>query len=189
MKRLLLSLLVITLLGGCALSSQQTVDSLDRFEGSGALWKIKISRWGTVRFTGLLAPQVDKGALHYAVLDGTGITLLEARVTSGGEQQVVHVVEMLHKYHLPEFLADSLYRIFLLEPGENSCERGWLFRFCHEQPNEVLVRKVAKAGPVSLWSVDYLLAGNTQQLEKITYLVPWLGMKLSLVKPDVQNKF
>ncbi|HIJ78978.1 MAG: hypothetical protein OEY01_07895 [Desulfobulbaceae bacterium] len=185
MKRFLL-LLALVLLGGCALSSREPVDVVDREALSGALWKVEISQWGTVRFTGLLAPRLEteKGILHYVLLDGTGIKLLEARVRPNGKQQIIQVVKMLHKYHLPVFMADSLSRIFLVEPELDRSPVGRLVRFDREQPDELLMRKLARVGPVCLWSVDYSLAPNTKQPAEITYIMPWLGMRLSLVKLD-----
>ncbi|MFU8818420.1 MAG: hypothetical protein ACNA74_01705 [Desulfurivibrio sp.] len=182
-------LLLLGLLAGCALPARVPISEPDHLlaapaAGGEQLWRIKILRGEKMRFTGLLGTRREGGGLYYVLLDGSGVTLLEARLTAGGEYQPIRELAIFRDHRLPEFLAQSLHRIFLLQPAATPCGRNLLLRFCREETNTQGMKKFAKLGPLPLWRVDYAgqpatLAAN---LTGITFTNPWLRVTLLLTR-------
>lgn len=145
------------------------------------LWKIQIIHWGTLKFSGLLGIRHEHNALYHVLLDATGIKLLEARVTAEGAREPIRDLSVLEGHRLPEFLSATLYRIFLLAPG--TTPGGWnLLPNLRLEENEGRLRKVARWGPLVLWSVEYLPGGAQDAGTRITFSAPWKGVTLTLTR-------
>ncbi|MFH7319912.1 hypothetical protein ACHHRT_04770 [Desulfurivibrio sp. D14AmB] len=192
MARLLRSLTAILLLGllaGCALPARVAIGERDHppaapAAGEELLWRIKILRGEKTQFTGLLGTRREGDGLYYVLLDGSGVTLLEARLTAGGEYQPIRELAIFRDHRLPEFLAQSLRRIFLLQPAATPCDRNLLLRFCQQETNAQGMKKFAKLGLLPLWRVEYsappaTLAANWTG---ITFTNPWLRVTLLLTR-------
>jgi hypothetical protein len=183
MKKLPLLLLILALVAGCALPARQPAPVLDQPAADiNVLWQLSISQGRTLKFSGLLGTRREADGLYYVLLDGTGVTLLEARLTARGEQQPIRELGFLREHRLRGFLADSLYRIFLLEPADEPCGRNFLLRLCRKEGEEQRAQKTARAGPVTLWSVEYLSAAAEDDWTEVTFTRPWLGVSLTLTR-------
>lgn len=174
-----LALLLAVLVGGCSWPGRPAV-VLDReITAPPRLWKMQMYRWGAPVFSGLLATRREgAGAISYVLLDGTGITLLQARVRTGGEQEVFRVLPLLRSKRLPEFLAMALNDIFLLEPDGEPCGRNWLVWLCREAEDEAQVKK-AGAGPLTFWS-SHFTQDRDKTRQEISFSMPWLGVRMVL---------
>ena len=183
MKRFVL-LMMLVLLSGCAMPGHPPVMSVKETAESPLLWKVRMYRWGDAVFSGLLVTRKETGdAISYVLLDGTGIKLLQARVTADGEQVVTSVLPPLRNKRLPSFMASALSDIFLLEPDED-CDRNWLLWLCREK-NEEQVSKKAGAGPITFWSTHYIPEGENGGHE-ISFSMPWVGVRMVLAR-EVTN--
>jgi hypothetical protein len=174
-RLVLLVLLGVCILSGCAPPSS-TLRSLPEHteKVESRLFNLRIERWGDIRFSGLLALQQGNGEVHYALLDASGVKLLQARVDAAGESQVLHAKGALRDSGLDTFLGEALARIFLQEPKEAPCASKWWRRLCRQDE----AMKSGHFGPVLLWraEVPTALVGT----EIISYRQPWLGVGLIL---------
>lgn len=173
-------LLLLVLFGVCALAGCAPPSSTLRLlagqagKAENRLFNLRIERWGDIRFSGLLALQQGGGEVHYALLDVSGVKLLQARVDVAGESQVLHAKGVLRDSSLVPFLGEALARIFLQEPKEAPCAGQWWHRLCRQ--DEVV--KSVHFGPLLLWQAEVpsVLVGT----ETINYRQPWLGVGLVL---------
>jgi hypothetical protein len=138
------------------------------------LFNLRIERWGEIRFSGLLALQQGGGEVHYALLDASGVKLLQARVNGAGESQVLHAKGALKDSSLAPFLGEALARIFLQEPKEVPCDGRWWQRLCRQDE----AMKSGYFGPLLLWRAD--VPSTPGGAETISYHQPWLGVGLVL---------
>jgi hypothetical protein len=175
-QRLLLTVLFgVFLLAGCAPPSS-TLRLLPEQVGKAEsrLFNLRIERWGDIRFSGLLALQQGGGEVHYALLDASGVKLLQARVNCAGESQVLHAKGELKDSSLAPFLGEALARVFLQEPREVPCAGHWWQRLCRQDE----AMKSGYFGPVLLWRAE--APGVLVVTETISYRQPWLGVGLVL---------
>ena len=182
LRKLFMLIAVFGILGGCALPSRQLLQTPGLADETAVLWNIRIRQRQVERFSGLLAVRAEKAGLYYVLLDGAGIKLLEARLAADGGREIVSVRAPLRRHRLPEFLADALSRIFLLEPAGEPCGQAWLLRLCREKPAEGQSRKTALAGPITLWSAAYLAGEDDGQWAEVVYAVPWQGATIMLTR-------
>lgn len=181
MKKQGLVVLVLLLAAGCALPARPPGATWQEpAVMTSSLWRLKISQWEEQNFAGLLGTKFANDGLHYVLLDGTGVTLLEARLDATGERQTLRELGILEGHRLPAFLGTSLYRIFLLEPATRPCGRNFLMRLCRRKTDGG-ERKYAQAGLLPLWSVDYVTVDQELPTVRITFTNPWLGVTLQLV--------
>lgn len=138
MKKLGLFLLIMLWAAvGCALPARPPETAWqEQVVRPGELWRLTISQGEEQKFAGLLGTRFENDGLHYVLLDGTGITLLEARLDAAGERQTLRELGVFEGHRLPDFLGTSLYRIFLLEPDGSPCGRNFLLRLCRRATNE-----------------------------------------------------
>lgn len=162
------------MLAGCGLPPRSTRPPEDGSEAKKHLMALRIERWGEIRFSGLLALQIGEGWLQYALLDASGVKLLEARSDSGGESQVLHAKGVIRDSGLADFLGEALVRIFFQEPVTPPCSGHWWNRLCRDNRQT----KSQQIGPLLWWRVE---DSTTSSGEKtIVYLQPWIGVRLSL---------
>lgn len=181
--RMLLVLLIVCcmLLSACSLP-QYTHRNMGEIEpqSAGKLYNIRIERWGSLRFSGLLVVKKRQAGLYYAMLDASGVKLVEAEVDTSGEHRLLHAKMGLKDSQLPEYLSTSLQRVYLLEPATVPCSSTLLLNFCRERSDgdEGRLLKYLQAGPVTLWEVQI---GNKGDRGTITlYSQPWLGVRIYL---------
>ncbi|HET98225.1 MAG TPA: hypothetical protein ENN98_05970 [Desulfurivibrio alkaliphilus] len=182
-------LLLLGLVAACALPVRSPVSEPDHppaasAEGGEQLWRIKILRGGETQFAGLLGTRMEDDGLYYVLLDGSGVTLLEARLSAGGEYQPIRELKIFRDHRLPGFLAQSLRRIFLLQPAAAPCDRNLLLRFCQQEASAQGMKKFAKLGPLPLWRVEYTGQPATLAVNwtGIAFTNPWLRVTLLLTR-------
>ncbi|MDF1614735.1 hypothetical protein [Desulfurivibrio dismutans] len=176
-------ILLVMLLAGCALPARPPEPSLQASYidiAADALWRVTISQGEERKFSGLLGTRRENGGLHYVLLDGTGVTLLAARLSADGEMTKLRQLGVFDGHRLPDFLATSLYRIFLLEPAATPCSRNFLLQLCRRETAQG-EKKYARAGFLPWWSVEYVTAAEESQQPGITFKNTWLGVTLQLV--------
>lgn len=147
---------------------------------AGQLYNIRIERWGSVRFSGLLVVKNRQDGLYYGLLDASGVKLVEAEVYTSGEHRLLHAKMGIKDTRLPEYLSTSLQRIYLLEPAQFPCSSSFLLRFCRElsESDDGGMLTSLHAGPITLWEVQ---TGNEGERGAITlYSHPWLGVRVYL---------
>ncbi len=154
--------------------------------GDSQLMNIRIERWGTTRFSGLIGLQERGNGIYYILLDATGVKLMEALVKEDGNHELVRAHGSLKDTQLPEFLSASLQKIYLLEPDTLPCSRTFLLRFCMEKSEDNHWHKYAQAGPFSLWSVSYAENHNAK-CPASSFSQPWIGVKVILTQSSQLN--
>ncbi|MFH0785682.1 MAG: hypothetical protein V2B20_27560 [Pseudomonadota bacterium] len=181
MKNGFLSCCLCLLLGACSLP--YAVPEKDPAAGNQSttrLLNIHIERWDEVRFSGLLALREQGGGLYYALLDATGVKLLEVEVASDGEYHLLHAKGALKESGLDGFLAEVLNRIYLREPATLPCVGSWFYEFCREEDADGKGwRKYGQTGSLQIWQVT-AAAGPEQDTGSgvIIYRQPWLGIQI-----------
>jgi hypothetical protein len=135
------------------------------------LWHARIVNDAGERFSGLLVTRREGAVVHYGVLDGTGIKLLQATVAGDGTQRVEAAVAAVQETPLPGYLGRAVARIFVGGPGSGHCVRRGMARLCEWLPEESLARRESRFGPFRLWAVEYILGGSraVPTVERIQY--------------------
>jgi hypothetical protein len=154
----------------------EAVPSSDK--GAGRLLHLRVERWDTVRFSGLLGLREKAAGLDYVLLDATGVKLLEGEVAVDGSHNLLRVSGPLQKSDFAPFLAEALARIYLQEPDHLPCAGSWLYQLCREEGAENGRRKYGQAGPFTVWQVSIPVAGA--EVEPVVYHQPWLGVRIML---------
>jgi hypothetical protein len=155
--------------------------------GDSQLLNIRIERWGTTRFSGLIALQERSNGIYYVLLDATGVKLMEAMVKEDGNHELVRAHGALKDTHLPEFLSESLQKIYLIEPDILPCSRTLLLWFCMEKLEDNHWHKYMQAGPFRLWSVDYSAGKNNTEWPASSFSQPWIGVNVILTESNQFN--
>jgi len=149
----------------------------------GRLLNIRVERWDTLRFSGLLGLRENAAGLYYVLLDATGVKLLEVEVARDGRHNLLRVSGPLQKTDFAPFLSEALARIYLQEPDEMPCGGSWFYRLCREESEDNGWRKYGQAGPFKVWQVTAAgIAGEGD--EAVVYRQPWLGVSISLKRAD-----
>lgn len=177
MRTILSYLTAAMLLASCSLPVSKTVNDLRSFEyNSPQLKKIVIHSFGTERFSGLLGLMKQEGGLYYILLDATGIKLLEVAVENDGKYVIINGLKKLTDSSLPRILAQSLRRIYIVEPAELPCSTHFFQKICREQLSHSSWRKYLDKGPFTHWSVhsDGIIA------PLVTFSQPWIGLRITL---------
>jgi len=156
--------------------------------GETQLMKIRIKQWGNTRFSGLLVLQKHSADVYYILLDATGVKLLEARVEKNGDYEIIRASGPIKDTQMPNFLAKSLQRIYLIEPDTAPCSRNMLLWLCIEESSDRHIIKYAQAGPFTTWSVDYKYDNNSTDWHEASMSIPWLGVKLILIRANYSDK-
>lgn len=181
MRQGLLCCFFCLLLVGCSLPLRISVDNPDENGKSPArLLNIRIERWGEVRFSGLLALRQEGQGLYYALLDATGVKLLEVAVAGNGGHRVIHAKGALQDSGLDGFLAEVLTRTYLQEPATLPCTGTWLHQLCREE--DVAGngwRKYGQVGPLQIWQVG-TDPEQSPGSAAVIYRQPWLGVRIFL---------
>ena len=183
-------LLSIFLLSGCAgmeerLQDDRTVPPAD------SLWKVQIRQWGAERFTGLLAMSSEDKEMRVALLDPTGIKLLEAEFDRAGSVRSMRALAAVENKGLPDFLTSSLQKIFYGSGEISSCSGGVFLRLCHEQTGDKETRKRSLFGPIPIWSVDYRFFGTGyEEIQSAELHVPWYGISfiMSVIQSEIGTR-
>ena len=160
------------LLSACSPPLQKYSRSLRNTEKpENRLYTLSIEQWGRVKFSGLLALQFNSSSLSYAMLDATGIKLIEGEVDFQGKYTIKNGMTGLKGSSLPGYLSTSLARTFLMIPLDSPCSRDGLMLFCISLPEDGY-NKIMKIEPFTLWEVQ-------RSNGVIVYLQPWLGMRMT----------
>lgn len=139
------------------------------------LYRIEMYTFWVKRYTGLLAVETDPSTVSYALIDPLGITLLEGLVERDGRARDLQGLGKIKKSNVPQLLADSLSRIYLIKPEYGSCSPGKWHSFCESYENSSTRIKMYRSGFFTNWYVEYLEKGD-----KIHYNQPLLGVSLKL---------
>jgi 3',5'-cyclic AMP phosphodiesterase CpdA len=150
------------------------------------LQQIKIARWGEEQFRGILALKADEGGMHYALLDGTGVKLLQGWADAGGDHDTVEPTGPLVSRGLAPFVSEAVARMFLLDPGEYPCNRNGLVSLCLEHQERGSIVKGGYFAGIKIWQVelqsDSTFQNSTATDSYIEYNQPWLGVTITLKK-------
>ncbi len=181
MRQGLVFCFICLVLTGCSLPLRVSVDSPDANGKSPArLLNIRIERWGEMRFSGLLALRQGRQGLYYALLDATGVKLLEVAVAGDGRHRLLHAKGALQDSGLDGFLAEVLTRTYLQEPAILPCAGSWWYKLCREEnASGKGWMKYGQAGPLQIWQVE-ADRGQEPGDVAVVYRQPWLGMRIFL---------
>jgi hypothetical protein len=170
------------LLGSCALPPAVTrPEAMPGAEaGAGRLLHLRIERWDTLRFSGLLGLRGKGAELYYVLLDATGVKLIEAEVAGDESYKLLQVSGPMRQSDFAPFLSQALARIYLQEPDRLPCAGSWLYRICREGSAEGGSRKYGQAGPFEVWRVSSRAADRESEAAAVTYHQPWLGVRILL---------
>lgn len=177
MKNIVLYIASIIFFTSCSMPVTKTINILQSFpEDSPQLKKITIRSFGTEKFSGLLGLMKQQHGLYYILLDATGIKLLEAEIKNDGEYIIKNGVKKLTDSSLPGILAQSLRRIYIVEPAELPCSTHFFQKLCRKQLNDDTWVKYSDNGPFTHWVVHF--EGISDPL--ITLSQPWIGLQITL---------
>jgi hypothetical protein len=179
--RWIMLILIIQFISGCGINKiPEHVDQRFLYVDE-SLWKLTIEKWGTERFTGLLAVRTLGPDFHLVLLDVTGIKLLETAMSDGSDVRVVFALKPVRDRGLPEYLSRSTSRIFETVSDDVHCSRHGFIRICKKKPALDVERKEARFGPFLLWSVDYFYIKDvTEGFVGAVLQEPWRRSKLTL---------
>ena len=150
-------------------------------EKVGRLLSIRVQRWDTERFSGLLGLRQGEAGLYYVLLDATGVKLLEAEVAVDGSHNLLRVTGPMKNTEFAPFLSEALARIYLQEPTLSPCGGGWWLSLCREMDATGKgTRKYAQVGPLPFWQVSVNGGEETGSVATIVYRQPWLGVAVFL---------
>ncbi len=180
---LLLFCLLFTCLG-CSLPLTKDISSHSSTPGldQSLLWKIQFHRWSKPVFTGLLGLRLQKNSLHYVLMDGSGITLIQAQVSHDGNISGQKGVNHITKSELPEYLAESLQKIYFLEPKAQQCSTTFFFKLCRKKGKNMIVKHLS-LGPFTLHRTEYKINREGKQT-MILFSQPWYGIRITLKSLD-----
>jgi len=151
------------MLSACSPPLQKYNHSLRIAEKSeNSLYTLRIEQWGNVKFTGLLALQLNDLSLSYAMLDATGIKLIEGEVDSQGKYTIQKAMIGLKGSSLPGYLSTSLARTFLMIPLDNPCSRDGLMLFCISRSYKIFSYRLA--------TYDDFIRYNAREMRGITFV-------------------
>ncbi len=179
-------LLTILLLSGCSAVGMHAQDR--RLPATtDSLWEVRIHQWGKERFVGLLAMSSEDKGMRVALLDPTGIKLLEAEFDRAGSVRGMSALAAVENKGLPDFLTSSLQKIFYGSGEISSCSGGVFLRLCYEQTGDKETRKRSLFGPIPIWSVDYRFFGTGyEEIQSAELHVPWYG--ISFIMSVIQSE-
>jgi hypothetical protein len=149
-------------------------------KGGGRLLSIRIERWDTVRFSGLLGLRETAEGLYYVLLDATGVKLLEVEVAGDGSDTLLRLDGPLKKTDFAPFLSEALLRIYLQEPVGRPCSGSWVYQVCREDGEDNGWRKIGQVGPFKVWQVSASRVPSGADGETVIYRQPWLGVRIFL---------
>lgn len=157
MKRILLFIVVLSQIYGCAASLKPYPASSELVTDGQSLWTARIGRGDSQLFAGLLALNKKGEELGAVLLDSTGIKLLEEKILATGDVEVVSSMAAVRNKRLGPFLGEGLFRLFFNHQGMNNepCRQDGLFELCFGIDDEEHLVIFKRLGPFVLWSGDY----------------------------------
>ena len=129
----------------------------------------------------------EDGSLSYILLDGSGLTLAQARVHYDGTNTDLKAISKIKESSLPNFLAKALQRIYLIAPAGQPCNRTFFFKLCQEQSTNNIFKSMYW-GPFTVFHIDYKIGGRQDMVSTVIFSQPWLGIKLSLQRVNRKLK-
>lgn len=178
------TLFIIITLSGCTLSSNSLILApVPDIAAYQRLQHIRIERWGKVKFNGILALRATHTGLHYALIDATGIKLLQAWSDAEGNHNSIPPTGPLAEKGLAPFLSEAIARIYLINPFSLPCSRTGFRAVCIADEDGIRKKTGSFAG-VRYWHVEGGLnvgihnSGATGIDTR--YSQPWLGVEIVL---------
>lgn len=180
-----IALFFLMLLSGCTLSTHSLVLApVPEETAYQKLQLIRIERWGDVKFTGILALRATNAGLHYALIDATGIKLLQAWSDAKGDHNAIKPTGPLAGKGLAPFLSVAIARMYLVNPRKLPCSRTGFIAVCITDDDNGLRKKAGSFAGITYWNVD----GGLNSVENnrraaytsTRYSQPWLGVKIVL---------
>jgi hypothetical protein len=159
MRGLWLALIFLGLLSGCGGGIVVSAVSSDLSIAETSLWTVRLGRGDQEIFAGLLALRNEGDSIRAVLLDSTGIKLLEERISSSGEVQVIKAIPAVRDKRLPSFLGEGLYRLFFNSEGfaGELCRRDGFASLCFGEQDSGQLVKLRRFGPFVLWRADYFI--------------------------------
>lgn len=151
--------------------------------GVSRLLHIRVQRWDTVRFSGLLGLRVNAAGLQYVLLDATGAKLLDVEVAGEGRHELLRLSGHMQKTDFAPFLSEALARIYLLQPAGIGCVGSWFSQVCREESEDMGWHKYGQAGPFTVWQVTAQPSnqnGSRANADAVVYRQSWLGVRIYL---------
>lgn len=180
--RLIPLVLLLMVCGGCSLPLTTVTEPAPLgIPPQSELLNIRFKRWSKPLFSGLLGIQREDDTLRYILLDGSGITLARAVVHHDGSNTELVAISKIKESGLPGYLAGALQKIYLLQPAAQPCSRTFFFKLCAEQSTTNNI-KYMRAGPFTVFHINYQNDPNSEGVSTILFSQPWLGMQMTLQK-------
>lgn len=179
-----MALFFLIFLSGCTLSTNSLVLApVPEITAYQKLQHIRIERWGEVKFNGILALRATDKGLHYALIDATGIKLLQAWSDAKGDHNTITPTGPLAEQGLAPFLSEAIARMYLINPLRLPCSHKGLLSVCIKDDNGLRIKTGNFAG-IRYWNVEGGLntVQNNNAATRIDtrYSQPWLGVEIVL---------
>jgi len=181
----LIVLFLILLLSGCTLSNNSLVLApLAEVTAPEKLQHIRIERWGDIKFNGILALRATNTGLHYALIDATGVKLLQAWSDGGGDHNAIKPTGPLASKGLAPFLSEAIARIYLVNPAQLPCSRKGFLSVCITDSENELRKKSGSFAGITYWNVEgelnFVKKNRRAAGIETRYSQPWLGVEIVL---------
>lgn len=148
------------------------------------LQHIQIKRWGEVKFDGILALQATTAGLHYALIDATGIKLLQAWSDVRGDHDAIKPTGPLAGKGIAPFLSEALARLYYITLQKLPCSRTGFLSVCIANDDNGKTIKTGSFAGITYWTVEgginLIQKKSDQAAVNTRYSQPWIGVEIIL---------
>lgn len=173
-----LILLFLLSLSACSVVPMKSELPTEIQPGKSELYAIDIFRWGELQFSGLMGVQYNSTGLKYALLDASGVKLIEASVSHDNEFTLHFAVPMMKETKLPKYLGVWISRVLLVQPKTVPCSWAFLRSLCVNE-GSMESQKSSRLGTFLVWQSKKSWNKNEKRL-LYRYSHPLIGVDVNL---------
>jgi hypothetical protein len=173
-------ILLLCLTGCCRVAELPRWPAESESDTASALYRFRLERSGTAKFSGLLALKPRTNGMWSALLDATGAPLAKMIIHPDGSTQVEYRAAAIRDTRLPELLGKLVEYIYFT-PASAECSRYAFSCVCLEQETPEQAVKWKRLGPLRLWEVEQT---TTALQERITVHLKLSSILVHLERMD-----
>jgi len=190
MNKLIISIVILSQVWGCSAALKARRSASPLLQDGHSLWNLTVGRGDSQLFAGLLAMRKSGSMIEAALMDSTGIKLLEESVAADGEVKVVSALPTVRERRLPTLLGEGIHRLFFNGTGfvQEPCRQQWLTQLCFGERKDGSLAKTKKVGPLVLWRAHYSInnEGPVDVLAGASLRTSWFSPHLHFERRGIQ---